>query len=243
MLVDCDIHVGYETLLDLAPYLDPATRELVVNCGTNGLGMPSYPWYHPTGWLRNDAFDRGSAAVGAQLVGQTLDRVRDERPRSARARPRDPHAGRGRGVLDPPERPPRRPPGACVQRLAARALARARAAAARPDRRPRPASRGRRGRDPPRRRARRVRRRVPPRRGADPVRQPRARPDLARVRRPRPAGRRPHALRGRRHRGPGHAAGYPDHYGEYHALCGSGMHGHFASILCHGILERFPRTG
>ena len=43
--------------------------------------------------------------------------------------------------------------------------------------------------------------------------------------------------------GPVTAAGYPDHYGEYHALCGSGMHGHFASILCHGILERFPRTG
>ena len=76
MLVDCDIHVGYETVLDLAPHLDPATRELVVNCGTNGLGMPSYPWYHPTGWLRNDAFDRASTAVGAQLVGQTLERVR-----------------------------------------------------------------------------------------------------------------------------------------------------------------------
>jgi hypothetical protein len=76
VLVDCDIHVGYETVLDLAPYLDPATRELVVNCGTNGLGMPSYPWYHPTGWLRNDAFDRASTAVGAQLIGQTLDQVR-----------------------------------------------------------------------------------------------------------------------------------------------------------------------
>jgi predicted TIM-barrel fold metal-dependent hydrolase len=38
--------------------------------------MPTYPWYHPTGWLRNDAFDRASTAVGAQLVGQTLDRVR-----------------------------------------------------------------------------------------------------------------------------------------------------------------------
>ena len=76
MLIDCDIHVGYETVLDLAPYLDPATRELVVNCGTNGLGMPSYPWYHRTGWLRNDAFDRASTAVGAQLVGQTLERVR-----------------------------------------------------------------------------------------------------------------------------------------------------------------------
>src|ERR1700710_1420915 len=76
MLVDCDIHVGYETVLDLAPYLDPATRELVVNCGTNGLGMPSYPWYHPTGWLRNDAFDRTANAVGAQLAAQTLEQVR-----------------------------------------------------------------------------------------------------------------------------------------------------------------------
>src|SRR3954469_320041 len=76
MLVDCDIHVGYETVLDLAPYLDPATRELVVNCGTHGLGMPSSPWYHPTGWRRNDAFDRASTVVGSQLVGQTLERVR-----------------------------------------------------------------------------------------------------------------------------------------------------------------------
>ena len=33
MLVDCDIHVGYETLDDLLPYLDPPTRELVRNRG------------------------------------------------------------------------------------------------------------------------------------------------------------------------------------------------------------------
>src|SRR3954466_14490947 len=78
MLIDCDIHVGYETVLDLAPYLEPATREVVVNCGTNGLGMPSYPWYHPTGWLGTAALDRASAAVGVQIVGQTLDRVREK---------------------------------------------------------------------------------------------------------------------------------------------------------------------
>ena len=38
------------------------------------------------------------------------------------------------------------------------------------------------------------------------------------------------------------AAGVPDYYVEYHTLCGSGMYGHFVSILCHGIFERFPNT-
>ena len=47
MLIDCDVHVGYDSLLDLLPYLDGPTRELVQHSGTNGLGMPSYPWYHP----------------------------------------------------------------------------------------------------------------------------------------------------------------------------------------------------
>jgi predicted TIM-barrel fold metal-dependent hydrolase len=42
--------------------------------------------------------------------------------------------------------------------------------------------------------------------------------------------------------GPVTAAGYPDFYVEYHTLCGSGMYGHFVSILCHGIFERFPNT-
>ena len=42
--------------------------------------------------------------------------------------------------------------------------------------------------------------------------------------------------------GPVTAAGYPDFYIEYHTLCGSGMYGHFVSILCHGIFERFPDT-
>jgi hypothetical protein len=75
MLIDCDIHVGYETLGELVPYLDGATAELVQQSGTNGLGMPSYPWYHPTGWLRADAYDRDAAAAGVLIVGQTLARV------------------------------------------------------------------------------------------------------------------------------------------------------------------------
>jgi predicted TIM-barrel fold metal-dependent hydrolase len=42
--------------------------------------------------------------------------------------------------------------------------------------------------------------------------------------------------------GPVTAAGMPDFYTEYHALTGAGMLGHLASILCHGVFERFPRT-
>ena len=59
MLIDCDIHLGYETLADLLPYLDGPTRELVAHSGTNGLAMPSYPWNHPTGWIRQDTYERG----------------------------------------------------------------------------------------------------------------------------------------------------------------------------------------
>ncbi len=61
MLVDCDIHVGYHSLRDLLPHLDGPTAELVLESGTNGLGMPSYPWYHPSGWLRTDTYDREAA--------------------------------------------------------------------------------------------------------------------------------------------------------------------------------------
>src|SRR5690242_6372903 len=76
MLIDCDVHVGYDSLLDLTPYLDGPTRELVEHSGTNGLGMPSYPWYHPSGWLRKDAYDREQVAHGRQIPGQSLDVVR-----------------------------------------------------------------------------------------------------------------------------------------------------------------------
>ena len=75
MLIDCDVHVGYDSLLDLLPYLDGPTRELVQHSGTNGLGMPSYPWYHPSGWLRKDAYNPDQVAQGKQIPGQTLETV------------------------------------------------------------------------------------------------------------------------------------------------------------------------
>ena len=55
---------------------------------------------------------------------------------------------------------------------------------------------------------RRDRRRLPARRGAYPLRQPGPRPDLARLRRARTAGRDSYALRGCRHRRPGDRRGY-----------------------------------
>ena len=76
MLIDCDVHVGYDSLLELLPYLDGPTRELVQHSGTNGLGMPSYPWYHPSGWLRKDAYDPEAIVQGKQIPGQTLSTVR-----------------------------------------------------------------------------------------------------------------------------------------------------------------------
>jgi predicted TIM-barrel fold metal-dependent hydrolase len=42
--------------------------------------------------------------------------------------------------------------------------------------------------------------------------------------------------------GPLTAAGYPDFYAEFHALCGSGIVGHLASVLCHGVFERLPEA-
>src|SRR5919206_1244736 len=92
MLIDCDIHVGYETLSDLLDYLDGPTRELVRSSGTYGLAMPSYPWNHPTGWIRQDVYER--EAGGGDFPHPTLDLVRE--------RHLDPY-GVSLGILEPDE--------------------------------------------------------------------------------------------------------------------------------------------
>jgi predicted TIM-barrel fold metal-dependent hydrolase len=93
MLVDCDIHVGYETVGDLIPYLDGPTAELVRQSGTNGLAMPTYPWNHPTGWIRHDLYERGERNV-ANFVYMSLDTLR--------ARHLDPY-GIDIGIVEPDE--------------------------------------------------------------------------------------------------------------------------------------------
>ena len=60
MLIDCDVHITPETVREIADYTDSATRELLLHSGTEGLALPDYPWYHPTGWVRKDAYDPAS---------------------------------------------------------------------------------------------------------------------------------------------------------------------------------------
>ena len=241
VLVDCDIHVGYETLDDLLPYLDPPTRELVTSSGTSGLVMPSYPWNHPTGLVPAGPLGRRHARL--ELRPDLARPPARAAPRRLRRHARDRRARRGGVVLDHPERAARRAALQRLQRLAARAVAPGGAAAARDARRPGAVPGGRGAGDPAARRPGRVRRRLPP---------GRRRGSRTATRRTTRCGRRRTSSRSRSpytrttsasgSASSITAAGMPDTYIEYHTLCGSGMYGHLVSILCQGIFERFPDT-
>ena len=241
MLIDCDIHVGYETIADLLPYLDAPTRELVVSSGTSGLTMPSYPWNHPTGWIRHDVYERGDAH-GANFPFVTLEALR--------ARHLDKYEV-SLGLVEPDE--------AAAFSVLPNAHLAARLCSAYND-----WLLERWLEEEPRLRGMVV---VPaqyPEAAAAEIRRVGGRDEFVGVF--LPGGARipygnpvydplweavnelglpvvvhthfegvgiAHALS---------AAGMPDYYVEYHTLCGSGMYGHFVSILCNGIFERFPNT-
>ncbi len=242
MLVDCDIHVGYATLFDLLDYMDAPTRELVLHSGTNGLAMPSYPWYHPTGWIRKDTYDPKAAETGAQFPVITLERVREQHldaydvtygvltPDEAAAFSILPNAALGAKLCS-----------AYNDWLLERWLLeepRLRGLVIVPAQHPEAA-------------AAEIRRlggrdefagvflpgaaRIP---YGNPVYEPiwRASAELG-----LPVVVHTH-FEGVGIAGPVTAAGYPDFYVEYHTLCGSGMYGHFVSVLCHGIFERYPEA-
>jgi uncharacterized protein len=76
VLIDCDIHVTHRSLAELAPYADVHTRELIERSGTNGLQMPTYPWTHPTGWLRRDTYDADAVEGGSMYAGFSLEQLR-----------------------------------------------------------------------------------------------------------------------------------------------------------------------
>ena len=239
VLIDCDIHVGYETLADLTPYLDAPTRELVVNSGTSGLTMPSYPWNHPTGWIRHDVYDRG-AGYGSSFPYITLGALRTRHLDAYEV---------AVGVVEPDE-------AAAFSVLPNANLAARLCSAYNTWLLERWLE------EEPRLRGMIV---VPaqyPEAAADEIRRVGRRDEFVGVF--LPGGARvpygnpvyeplweavnelglPVAIHTHFESvGIGHpltAAGMPDYYVEYHTLCGSGMYGHLVSILCSGIFERFP---
>ena len=59
------------------PFADPHTRELIERSGVAGLSMPTYPWVHPSGWIRRDTYDAEAVESGSMFPGFTLDQLRD----------------------------------------------------------------------------------------------------------------------------------------------------------------------
>src|ERR671914_2495529 len=76
MLIDCDIHVTYGSITELVPFADAHTRELIERSGVAGLSMPTYPWVHPSGWIRRDTYDAEAVEAGSMFPGFTLDQLR-----------------------------------------------------------------------------------------------------------------------------------------------------------------------
>ena len=51
-MIDCDVHV-YGDDEEFLAYVEPAQRDWFA--GQGGLGLPGYPFTHPTGWFRRDS--------------------------------------------------------------------------------------------------------------------------------------------------------------------------------------------
>ena len=81
MLIDCDVHNGWASSRELLPYLDPYFRDFVERGELPG-GRDSFPhahrpWLHPEGFLRTDAAppDGGPPGTSYELLrDQLLDR-------------------------------------------------------------------------------------------------------------------------------------------------------------------------
>jgi uncharacterized protein len=237
--VDCDIHVGYGSLSELHPYLPADTRDRLVESATFGFTMPGYSWQHPTGWIRRDTYDSDGVGEGLtpgfpleQLRTQHLDRYGIDLAILI------PDEAAGYSVLPNP-------------RLAAdlcRAYndwladtwlsrdARLRGTIVVPAQDPAAA-------------AAEIHRLA----GRDEfvgvflpggARIPYGNPVYDPIWRAAAECGLPVAVHvhyeGVGISGPLTGAGHPDFYLEYHALLGASVQGHLASVLCHGVFERFP---
>jgi predicted TIM-barrel fold metal-dependent hydrolase len=241
MLIDTDVHISPAGVKALVEYLDPVTRDLVVHSGGGGLTLPSYPWAHPAGWARRDVLDMTSD--DPERRGHTLEKVR-------------------RFVLDEYDTTY----GICTGDGVAGAIAvlpnpilAAKLASAHNDWLYTEYLS-----EEPRLRGLIVVAPQHPEEAGKEIRRVGGRDEFVGVFLPG-AARIPFGnpvydpiwaasadlglpvmvhtnFEGVGIAGPVTAAGYPDFYIEYHTLCGSGMYGHFVSVLCHGIFERFPGT-
>ncbi len=74
-LIDCDVHFSYKALPEIFEYLDPAHRDLAYHSGDFGYTVPGYPWIHPTGWTRKDTYsdDAPGGCSLPRLQEQLLD--------------------------------------------------------------------------------------------------------------------------------------------------------------------------
>ena len=207
--------------------------------GTHGFSLPGYPWYHPTGWTPRTLRPAEPRSAPHSIdLDQVREQVLDAHDVTFGLATPDPSAADA-ACCPPPWSPPS---------SRARTTTEARAHLD-----PEPRLRGliAISAQNPHEAAREIRRVG----GRDefagiflpggariPYGNPVLRPDLG-GRERAVAARRPCTRTTRAgHRRPVTAAGYPDFYVEYHTLCGSGMYGHFVSILCHGIFERFPNV-
>lgn len=71
-MIDCDIHINPSDLDEFLARVEPAQREWFRGQGPT-LGLPGYPWSHPTGWFRQDA-EPGPR----DLAGSSLEAVQHE---------------------------------------------------------------------------------------------------------------------------------------------------------------------
>jgi uncharacterized protein len=75
-MIDCDVHQNLTSINDLLDYLPEVYRERVLHGGYAGIDFPSYPWTHPEGFWRRDAFPEDGRPPGSDydlLRRQLLD--------------------------------------------------------------------------------------------------------------------------------------------------------------------------
>jgi uncharacterized protein len=75
-VIDCDVHQSTTSIKDLLPYLPQVYREQILHAGYGGIDFPQYPWTHPEGFWRRDAFPDDGRPAGSDyelLRRQLLD--------------------------------------------------------------------------------------------------------------------------------------------------------------------------